>query len=171
MCLQPAGDCGQVWREGSSTSRSAIRTYHLSSQQTRLGNVLSSQLEYSRENLYKQRLTGEASKGSQSLSDLGNVQDSQFGFSWDPSQLVPAALDGLFSGGGSSAGIADGPSMPTPLPIGPAEGWEWLWGVCVCVSVSVFSSVNLFARFGVFTRWCPNALLIEMLSGADQDMS
>ena len=96
-------------------------------------------LEYSRENLYKQRLSGEAQKASQSLSDLGNLQDSQFGFSWDPSQLVPAALDGAFAGvcsGGSNGGGASMPTTSTPLPLGPDEGWEGVWCVCVCLLLS-----------------------------------
>ena len=87
---------------------------------------------YLRDNLYRQTISGDITKGSASIGDLADIQESKFHFSWDPSQLVPTALEGVFGAGASGAVCPPLTNANSPMPalpsltIGEVEGWVFL---------------------------------------------
>ena len=94
--------------------------------------------EFTRENLYRQRLSGDATKKSGDITDLANVQEDKFGFNWDPTDIIPSALGDKFPGGpgGSLSKAMEGMSstMPPALTMSASAGWGGS-GACVCAKI------------------------------------
>ena len=78
--------------------------------------------EFSRENLFRQKLNGQVKKQAGDIKDLTKAQDDQFGFHWDPSQLISSGLEQL-GGSGSISAIMDMPSaLPPTMSLGASSG-------------------------------------------------
>ena len=75
--------------------------------------------EYTRENLYRQQVSGTATQASDNIDHL--LDDQGLGFNWEPAKFIPPAISEKF-GAFDMPKLGAGPGSMGPLALGGPEG-------------------------------------------------
>ena len=76
--------------------------------------------EYTKSQLYRQRLQAGITEEGGGLDEVSKIQDEQFGYNWDPTSLIPTSLMGSsqpIPGGGNSQPMLGGAQPTQPMSL------------------------------------------------------